>query len=246
MTSRRTAVPLARRLRQLQPGLADPEAVIAAGEVLVGGLAVTNPASMVRHGDAVVHRPPAGLRGEVKLRAALEHFAVSVRGRVALDVGASTGGFTKVLLEAGALRVYAVDAGHGQLLGSLRQDARVINLEATNVGALTPAHVPEPVQIATVDVSYLALSAAVEHLARIDIAPAAELVGLVKPMFELRRSSAPTDAGSLALALDAAVRGVAAAGWTVVGTMASPVTGRGGAPELVLHARWPDGPGRVQ
>src|SRR5688500_13810486 len=122
------------------------------------------------------------LRGSAKLRWALDRFDVDPGGRVCLDVGASTGGFTTVLLERGATRVYAVDAGHGQLLGSLRQDPRVTNLEATNVGDLSTALVGDPIDLVTVDVSYLALSAAVAQLASVDLASGAILLGLVKPM----------------------------------------------------------------
>src|SRR5579885_3286776 len=117
------------------------------------------------------------LRGTIKLRAALAAFAVEVAGRVALDVGASTGGFTVALLEAGAARVYAVDAGFGQLLGRLRQDARVVNLERTNLAAL---ELPEPIDLVTVDLSYLSIALAAPQLPR-----APELIALVKPMFEL-------------------------------------------------------------
>ena len=177
------------------------------------------------------------LRGSAKLTAALDRFGVDVAGRVCLDVGASTGGFTSVLLERGAERVYAVDAGHGQLLGSLRQQARVVNLEATNVGTLTREHVPDPVELITVDVSYLSLRGAVEQLDGIDVVPGAELIGLVKPMFELGRSTAPTDADSLDEAVEEASEGLVGAGWDVVATMASPVTGAKGAIEGFVHAR---------
>jgi 23S rRNA (cytidine1920-2'-O)/16S rRNA (cytidine1409-2'-O)-methyltransferase len=232
-----------RRLRRLgdlvaeqDPG-EDPDRLVASGEIEVDGFAVTNPEARVPAGAQVRRRRPASLRGEAKLSAALVAFGIDVTGRVALDVGAAAGGFTRVLLEAGARRVYAVDAGHGQLLGSLRQDPRVVNLEATNVADLTPVLVPEPVEVVSIDVSYLSLSAAAAQLDRIRLAPSADLVGLVKPMFELRRATAPVDDASLAAALAAAVAGVEAAGWTVVSSMASPVLGARGARELLLHAR---------
>src|SRR5262245_23079822 len=103
---------------------------------------------------------PVALRGEAKLRHGLRAMAVPVEGRVALDVGAAAGGFTRVLLEAGAVRVYAVDAGHGQLLGSLRQDPRVVALERTNLGALTLELVPDVVEVVTMDLSYLPVARA--------------------------------------------------------------------------------------
>lgn len=220
----------------LAPG-EDPEELIASGQIEVAGFPVTDPGARVRAGTVVRRRPPARLRGEAKLRPALAAFGVRAAGRVALDVGAAAGGFTRVLLDAGALRVYAVDAGHGQLLGSLRQDPRVVNLENTNVAALDLRVVPEPVEVVTVDVSYLSLSRAVAQLDRVELAPGAELVGLVKPMFELRLPSAPLDGPTLERALRAACRGVAAAGWSVEESMVSPVAGARGARELLLHAR---------
>jgi 23S rRNA (cytidine1920-2'-O)/16S rRNA (cytidine1409-2'-O)-methyltransferase len=234
---------MTRRLRrlgdlvaELDPG-EDPDRLVASGEIEVDGLAVTNPEARVPAGALVRRRRPASLRGQAKLSAALAAFGIDVTGRVALDVGAAAGGFTRVLLEAGARRVYAVDAGHGQLLGSLRQDPRVVNLEATNVADLTPVLVPELIEVVSIDVSYLSLSAAAAQLDRIRLAPRADLVGLVKPMFELRRATAPIDDASLADALAAALAGVEAAGWTVVSSMASPVLGARGARELLLHAR---------
>jgi 23S rRNA (cytidine1920-2'-O)/16S rRNA (cytidine1409-2'-O)-methyltransferase len=177
------------------------------------------------------------LRGEAKLRAALAAFGVPVADRVALDVGAAAGGFTKVLLEAGAARVYAVDAGHGQLLGSLRQDPRVVNLEATNLGALSAEVVPEPIAVFTVDVSYLSLALAVPQLARVEIAPAADLIALVKPMFELRLGAPPADEEHLEAARRRAIAAIGAAGWHVVGSIPSPVLGARGAREFLVHAR---------
>jgi 23S rRNA (cytidine1920-2'-O)/16S rRNA (cytidine1409-2'-O)-methyltransferase len=180
---------------------------------------------------------PAPLRGEAKLRAAIAGFGVDVTGRVCLDLGAAAGGFTRVLLESGAAKVYAVDAGFGQLLGSLRQDPRVVNLEATNVATLDTRLIPEAVEVVSVDVSYLALAAAVAQLDRIAIAPGADLIGLVKPMFELRLARAPVDQETVDAATARAVAGIAQAGWEIAGVMASPVLGGRGAVEALVHAR---------
>jgi 23S rRNA (cytidine1920-2'-O)/16S rRNA (cytidine1409-2'-O)-methyltransferase len=160
-----------------------------------------------------------------------------VRGRICLDLGAAAGGFTRVLLEGGAARVYAVDAGFGQLRGSLRQDPRVLNLEATNVSKLDTRLVPEPIDVVTIDVSYLALAAAVAQLGGIILADGADLVGLVKPMFELRLPTAPTDQTIVEAAIERAAIGIAAAGWQVLGSMPSPVLGGRGAVEALMHAR---------
>lgn len=222
-------------VRELFPG-GDATAMIADGDILVDGLPVTAARSRLRPGARVTVRRAQTLRGSAKLRAALEAFGIPVAGRVALDVGAAAGGFTTVLLQAGARLVYAVDAGHGQLLGSLRQDPRVVNLEAVNVADLNTGRVPDVIDVVTIDVSYLSLSSAIAQLQRVAIAPDAALVGLVKPMFELRAATAPGDRASLETALATASAGVAQAGWEVRGSMDSPVRGARGARELLLHA----------
>jgi 23S rRNA (cytidine1920-2'-O)/16S rRNA (cytidine1409-2'-O)-methyltransferase len=162
---------------------------------------------------------------------------VEVSDRVCLDLGAAAGGFTRVLLDAGAARVYAVDVGFGQLLGSLRQDPRVVNLEATNVSKLDTRLVPDTIELVTIDVSYLALSAAVAQLDRVTLDESAELVGLVKPMFELRLPTAPVDPAIVHAATERAVTGIEEAGWRVIATMPSPVLGGRGAVEALIHAR---------
>jgi 23S rRNA (cytidine1920-2'-O)/16S rRNA (cytidine1409-2'-O)-methyltransferase len=183
--------------------------------------------------------PVAPLRGEAKLRAALDLGGVDVTGRVALDVGASAGGFTSVLLERGARRVYAVDAGHGQLRGWLRQDPRVVNLEATNVAVLDATIVVDVLDVITVDVSYLSLAAAVQQLDRVACAPGCALVGLVKPMFELRLGIAPRTLELVEQAARQAADGVSAAGWLVLEWAHSPIPGARGAREAFLFARRP-------
>lgn len=227
-------VAVARRL----PGMPDPAQAILDGSVLVDGLPVTNPAARVRADAAITVRSPARLpRGRRKLEAALQTFRVPVSGRVAADLGASTGGFTLALLQAGAARLYAVDAGHGQLLGSLRAEPRVVDLEGTNVGALTRQLVPDELDLITVDLSYLAVARAVPQLRGLAIAPEADLVALVKPMFELGLPAPPADPRQARRALTVAEAGVRAAGWSVLATMESPIRGRRGAQEYLLHAR---------
>jgi 23S rRNA (cytidine1920-2'-O)/16S rRNA (cytidine1409-2'-O)-methyltransferase len=228
---------LEKHLRIVRPDLDDPIAMIMSGRVQVDGRIVANPRSMVARDAAIVLRDPTALRGEAKLRAALATLHVPVAGRVALDLGAAAGGFTRVLLAAGTRRVYAVDAGHGQLLGTLRQDPRVVNLEATNLADLDVAIVPDAIDVVTIDLSYLAIAFALPQLGRITLARDADLVALVKPMFELGTAVAPTDDASLAAALARATAGAAAAGWHVLSVAESPIRGARGAREGWLHGR---------
>lgn len=236
---RRLAIELAR----VHPEIDAPEEAIAAGRVLVDGRIVRNPASLVRLGSSIALRGEKRLRGEPKLRAALTAFGVPVSGRFALDLGAAAGGFTRVLLEEGAARVFAVDAGYGQLLGSLRQDDRVVNLERTNVGELTKALVPDVVELITIDLSYLPVATAAGQLEALEISPTADLIALVKPAFELCLAELPTDQSSFDSALEHARQGLERHRWVVAGSIRSPVTGAGGAIEFLLHARRDPGAG---
>jgi 23S rRNA (cytidine1920-2'-O)/16S rRNA (cytidine1409-2'-O)-methyltransferase len=172
----------------------------------------------------------------VKLQAALDGLGVDPAGRVALDAGAAAGGFVQALLEGGAARVYAVEAGYGQLLGSLAQDARVVSLERTNLGALTRELVPDSVDLVTLDVGYLALARAVPQLDALDLAPGAELLGLVKPVNELGLAELPPGDAAVDEAIAVAASAIGAAGWDVRATMRSPVAGSRGAAEGWVHA----------
>jgi 23S rRNA (cytidine1920-2'-O)/16S rRNA (cytidine1409-2'-O)-methyltransferase len=225
------------QLLRAHPWICDADAAIVRGEVLVDGRIIFNPASLVRQDAAITLRMPKPLRGEQKLRAALRSFAIDIADRVALDVGAAAGGFTRVLLQAGARQVYAVDAGHGQLVGSLRQDPRVTNLEATNLGVLNCVLVPDMIEIITLDLSYLSLSDAVPQLETVRIANNAEAIALVKPQFELALPEPPSDRAQLLRALTKAKDGFLSNGWLVREWIESPVRGGHGSIEFLLHAK---------
>lgn len=231
-------VALTQRVRQLYPHVADPARLIGAGQVRVNGAVVSNPRAQIPRGAAVaIAARPQPPRGARKLQAAIDAFAVPVAGRVALDLGAATGGFTLALLAAGARRVYAVDAGHGQLLGALRADDRVVNLERTNLGALNRVLVPETIEVVTIDLSYLSLAQAAPQLEAVAIARGAELVALVKPMFELRLARPPADPEQRAKAVELAAAAFEGSGWRAPRSIESPVPGRRGATEHLLHLR---------
>jgi 23S rRNA (cytidine1920-2'-O)/16S rRNA (cytidine1409-2'-O)-methyltransferase len=235
--ARPTLVRLKRAVAKAYPDLDDPEAAIVSGRVVVDGLVQTNPATMVPAAANVALDVDETLRGTTKLEPALERFPVDAEGCIALDAGAAAGGFTSALLQAGAARVYAVDVGFGQLVGSLRQDERVVVLERTNVADLTTQLIPDQIDVVTLDLGYLALATGVPQLNSLSFSASAQLIALVKPMFELRLGSAPTDEATLRRALDHARDGVEAAGWAVEDWMHSPQRGGRGAAELFLFAR---------
>ena len=180
-------------------------------------------------------------RGGVKLAHALEHFAIDIAGLVALDIGASTGGFTDVLLTRGAARVHAVDVGRGQLAWKLRQDARVVVHDGINARHLTAAEIGEPIDIVTCDASFNGL-ATVLPAALALAAPGARLVALVKPQFEagpgaVGKGGVVRDPETHRAVCEAAASWVASQGWSVVGIAESPITGPAGNREFLLYAR---------
>jgi 23S rRNA (cytidine1920-2'-O)/16S rRNA (cytidine1409-2'-O)-methyltransferase len=220
-------------------------ALVMAGRVMVDGAPVTKPGAPVAVTSEVVVLPgPAHVgRGALKLAGALDALGVEPSGRVAVDVGASTGGFTETLLARGARRVYAVDVGRGQLHERLRRDPRVVVLERTNARGLTAREVPEPCGLATVDVSFISVLKILPALRSI-LAPGADVIVLVKPQFEVGRR----EVGRGGLVRDpalhlAAVRQVAWAavdelGYALGGATPSPVPGASGNREFFLHLRW--------
>ncbi len=210
--------------------------VIVSGRVLVNGRVIFNPRARVRADSALRILPERRLRGDLKLSAALDQLAVPIASRVALDVGASAGGFTTALLAVGARRVYAVDAGVGQLVGRLRADPRVVNLEGHNLGVVNQTIIPERVEVITMDLSYLALGDSVAQLEVVDIDHHADLVALVKPTFELHRAALASSAKEVSEAVDRAVAGIGSNGWDVQGLCPALRTGRKGAVEVFIHA----------
>jgi 23S rRNA (cytidine1920-2'-O)/16S rRNA (cytidine1409-2'-O)-methyltransferase len=227
--------------RGLFESRAKAQAAIAAGGVTADGRPVLKPAEEVS-ADAVLQATPAHpwvSRGGVKLAAALDHFGIDPADRICLDVGASTGGFTEVLLARGARRVYALDVGRGQLHASLRGRPDVTVMEATDIRTIAPAQLPEAPSLVTVDVSFISL----KHVLPAALATTragAQAVVLVKPQFEA--GPRQVDKGRVR---DPAVQArvcaevealVASLGWTVIGVMPSPITGGDGNQEFLLAA----------
>ena len=226
-------------------GLADrletARALVLAGRVSVEG--VERPTAGLRVGeDAAVEISspdhPFVSRGGVKLAAALDAFEIPVEGRVCLDVGASTGGFTDCFLQRGAARVYAVDTGYGQIDSRLRADPRVVLRENTNARSLDSAAVPEAVAVAAIDVSFISARAVLAPVVSL-LGPGGKLVVLVKPQFEARREEVPrggvvTDECVRARVVAEVRAAGEALGAVPVGEMTSPLAGARGNREFLL------------
>ncbi len=161
---------------------------IMAGEIRIG-TRVASKASELVSPDAEISAtaPPKYVgRGGLKLEGALDHFQIDVAGKIALDIGASTGGFTDCLLQRGAARVYAVDVGHDQLAWKIRKDPRVIVFEKLNARALSEAEIPEQIDICVIDVSFISLTLILSNAFDL-ITPSGVILALIKPQFELQR-----------------------------------------------------------
>ena len=173
-------------VRGLARSRAQAQALILAGRVVVEGLELPKAGAMVRDavGLTLKESPPFVSRGGEKLAGALEHFGVSPAGKVALDTGASTGGFTHCLLIRGARRVYAVDVGYGQLDASLRNDPRVAVLDRVNIRHLPKETIPEPIDLATLDLSFISLTLVLPKILEF-LSPGGEILAMVKPQFEV-------------------------------------------------------------
>jgi len=230
--------------RGLAPTRSRARDLIQRGLVLLDGRPATKPALIVAPDACLaVDGAEASLvsRGGVKLAAALPAFGFEPMGRIALDVGASTGGFTQALLTGGAAKVYAVDVGHGQLHASLIADPRVVSLEGTDARALTPALIPDPIGALVADVSFISLIKALPAALAL-AAPGAFLIALIKPQFEV----GPAHVGKGGIVRDeatrdgavTAVRGWIAGrqGWRIAGVIPSPITGGSGNAEYLLGA----------
>jgi len=220
------------------------KALIMEGKVLVNGHPVTKAGEMVGTNASIELRGednPYVSRGGLKLEAALKHFQISVRNKTAMDVGSSTGGFTDVMLQQGARRVYCIDVGYGQLAWKLRQDPNVVLLERTNIRHLERDRIPEVVDIATIDVSFISLSKVVPKVLEF-LKEEGEIVALIKPQFEVGKG----EVGKGGIVKDAAKRQAAvervrqeleSLGLTIVGIIESPIHGQKGNTEYLLYAQ---------
>jgi len=219
------------------------QAIIAAGQILVNGQKQDKAGAPVQE-DADIRilgetLPYVG-RGGLKLEAALKEFSIVVQGKTALDVGASTGGFTDCLLQHGAAKVYAVDVGYGQMAWKIRQDPRVVVIERTNIRDMDVALIPEPVDIAVIDVSFISLEKVIPSVLKF-LKTHAEIVALIKPQFEAGREHVGKggivrDEAARDAAVNRIVDFVRNRGLDVRGVLPSPITGQDGNVEYLLYA----------
>jgi len=220
------------------------QALILSGAVLVNGQPAGKAGGTIAEDAEIALRQPdhpyVG-RGGLKLAHALDTFGIPVEGRLALDIGASTGGFTDVLLRRGAAHVVAMDVGHGQLDWRLRNDPRVLVIERLNARNLCPADLPGPVDIVTIDVSFISLSHIFPQVPAL-LRPQADVIALVKPQFEAGRSEVGKkgvvrDAAVQARVVEQAAARAAEVGLARAGMIESPITGDAGNREFLLHLR---------
>ncbi|MCA9704997.1 MAG: TlyA family RNA methyltransferase [Myxococcales bacterium] len=245
--------------RGLAPSRARAQALVMAGQVLVGEQRVDKPGAMVPVDAALRVRGddnPYVSRGGLKLAGALRRFTAAdprpleVAGRVGMDVGASTGGFTDCLLQAGVARVHAVDVGYGQLAWRLAQDPRVVVHDRCNIRRLEAARIGEPVELVVMDCSFIAAAKVLPHLPRF-LAERADAVVLVKPQFELDpgrvgKGGVVRAEADREEALHRAEQSARAEGFAVVDACASEVEGRTGNREWLLWLRWEAGAAPVR
>jgi len=217
------------------------QAAIAAGRVTADGAPLRKASDEIA-ADAILQAAPEHpwvSRGGLKLTAALDHFGFAPAGDVCLDIGASTGGFTEVLLARGALRVYAVDVGRGQLHARLREHPEIVPIEETDIRALDPARLSEPPDFVTIDVSFISLKLVLPALDRLLRRPA-QLVALIKPQFEAGRAHLKKgivrDPAVQAAVCDDIAAFARSLGWSVTGTIPSPIAGGEGNKEFLLGA----------
>jgi 23S rRNA (cytidine1920-2'-O)/16S rRNA (cytidine1409-2'-O)-methyltransferase len=230
--------------RGLAPSRERARALIMAGRVRAAGITAPKPGTPVPSDiDVMVEEPdhPYVGRGGLKLAHALDHFGIAVAQRSALDIGASTGGFSDVLLQRGARHVVALDVGHGQIDWKLRKDPRVLVLEGVNARYLTPDQLPGRVDVVTIDVSFISLRLILPVVPPV-LEPHADIVALVKPQFEAGRQDVAR--GGLVKApevhdrvIDEVSQTAAAIGLATIAMTPSPITGAAGNREFLLHLR---------
>ena len=213
---------------------------IMAGKVVVDGVVVTKPGTLIKASAAIVLRGTPlrfASRGGYKLEHALKRFSIDVEARVCLDAGAAAGGFTDCMLQRGARLIYAVDAGYGQLRGRIANDPRVVSLERMNISDVRVDQLDPGIEFAGIDLSYLSLTKAVPIVARLFAGRPVELVCLIKPLYEGLAQHHINDPGAMAAVLRDLFANLEASGFAASDASVSPIPGSRGAIEFLAHMR---------
>ncbi|MCI0469579.1 MAG: TlyA family RNA methyltransferase [Nitrospirae bacterium] len=223
-------------------------ALIMEGKALVNGVTVSKAGAMVDENAHVELRGadiPYVSRGGLKLEAAIKHFGIPLRDRIAMDIGSSTGGFTDCMLQHGAKKVYCIDVGYGQLSWRLRQDERVVPIERTNIRYLEREKIPDEINIAAIDVSFISLLKVLPRVLEF-ISQKGEIIALIKPQFEagkgeVDRGGVIKDERKRSEIVEHVRRGIETLGETfgveIIGIMQSPVAGQKGNVEYFIYLR---------
>lgn len=230
--------------RGIAPSRERAQALIMEGRVFVAGIAVTKAGSMV-NADANIELKgedmPYVSRGGIKLEAAIKHFNISLKNKIAMDVGSSTGGFTDCMLQHGAKKIYCIDVGYGQLAWKLRQDVRVALIERTNIRYLEREKIPDAVDIATIDVSFISLLKVAPKVLQF-LKEDGEIIALIKPQFEVGKG----EVGRGGIVKDEAKRlktvknineNLEGLGLETVGVIQSPIAGQKGNIEYLIYMK---------
>jgi 23S rRNA (cytidine1920-2'-O)/16S rRNA (cytidine1409-2'-O)-methyltransferase len=225
----------------LVPSRARAQSLLMAGVVFVEGTRVDKAGTLVPKDSEIIIKEGSRRyvgRGGVKLEAALNRFKINVNDKVALDIGASTGGFTDCLLQFGARRVYAIDVGHGQIDWGLRQDKRVVVMEKVNARYLKPEDIGELVDISTIDVSFISLTLIVPPVKNL-LKPKGVLIALIKPQFEagkgeVGKKGVVRDESKYAMVIEKITSFLEGEYFDIMGVMPSPILGADGNREFFV------------
>ncbi|MCL5062670.1 MAG: TlyA family RNA methyltransferase [Nitrospiraceae bacterium] len=220
------------------------QALIMEGKAFVDGITVTKAGAMVNvdaHIELKGEDIPYVSRGGLKLEAAIKHFSISMKDKIAMDVGSSTGGFTDCMLQHGAKRVYCIDVGYGQLAWKLRQDSRIVLIERTNIRYLEREKIPDEIDIATIDVSFISLAKVIPNVLEF-LKQDGEIIALIKPQFEVGKGEVGKggivkDEAKRLKAVDRVKENLELLGLQTIGVIQSPIPGQKGNIEHLIYMK---------
>lgn len=230
--------------RGIVPSRERAQSLIMGGKIFVNGMPVSKAGAVIDKNATIEltgEDIPYVSRGGLKLEAAIKHFNISLKDRIAMDVGASTGGFTDCMLQNGARRVYCVDVGYGQLAWKLRQDPRVVLIERTNIRYLEREKIPEEIDIATIDVSFISLVKVVPNILEF-LKDNGEIIALIKPQFEVGKGEVGKggivkDEAERLKAVERVKGNLESLGLQTIGVMQSPIPGQKGNIEYLIYMK---------